>query len=155
MTNPFDGDQVKLINISSGVEVGCDVADRILHAEQLGDDQFSGFCRTNLFTDNPDIFSNIKKNKLKTFLSEKMTLKDIKGKQSIVKTNRNLFARLLVISKSWEINLKELLSYSLSDYPLSISTVTGCLVKTLKAKMLHILEEAANNPTVTLEIIMH
>jgi hypothetical protein len=50
--------------------------------------------------------------------------------------------------KYWEINLKELLSYSLSDYPLSIATVTGCLVKISKANILHILEEAANNPTV-------
>ena len=90
MTNPFDGDQVELVNISSGVKVGCDVADRIFYAEQLGEDQFSGICQTNLFTDNPDIFSNIKKNKLRTFLSEKMTVKDSKGKQ----TNRNLFARL-------------------------------------------------------------
>ena len=148
MTNPFSGDQVELVNISSGVEVGRDVADRILHAEQLGEEQFSKFCQTNLFTDNPDIFSNIKKNKLRTFSSEKMTVKDSKGRQSIVKTNRNLFARLLVISKSREINLKELLSYCLSDYPLSIATVAGGLVKTTKAKMLHILEEAANNPVV-------
>lgn len=148
MANPFDGDQVELVNISSGVEVVCDVADRILHAEHLGEDQYSQFCQMNLFTDNPDIFSNIKKNKLRTFSTEKMTVKDSKGRQSIVKTNRNLFARLLVISKSREINLKELLSYSLSDYPLSIATVTGGLVKTTKAKMLHILEEAANNPIV-------
>ena len=147
MTNPFDGDHVELVNISSGVEVGCDVADRILHAEQLGEDQYFQFCQTNLFTDNPDIFINIKKNKLRTFSSERVTVKDSKGRQSMVKTNRNLFARLLVISKSREINLKELLSYSLSDYPLSIATVTG-LVKTTKAKMLHILEEAASNPIV-------
>ena len=48
MTNPFSGDQVELVNISSGVEVGRDVADRILHAEQLGEEQFSEFCQTNL-----------------------------------------------------------------------------------------------------------
>ena len=35
MANPFDGDQVELINISSGVEVVGDVADDILHAEKL------------------------------------------------------------------------------------------------------------------------
>ena len=111
MTNPFSGDQVELVNISSGVEVGRDVADCILHAEQLGEEQFSEFCQTNLFTDNLGIFSNIKKNKLRTFSSEKITVKDSKGGQSIVKTNKNLFAQLLVISKSREINLKELLSY--------------------------------------------
>lgn len=37
MKNPFHGDQIELVNFSSGVEVGNEVvADRILHAEQLG-----------------------------------------------------------------------------------------------------------------------
>ena len=75
-----------------------------------------------------------------------MTMKGSKGRQSIVKTNRNLFAQLLVILKSREINLKELLSCCFSDYPLSIITGAGGLAKTTKAKMLHKLEEAANNP---------
>ena len=68
MENPFDGDQVELINISSGV-VG-DVADDILHAEKLGEDQLAKFCQPNLFTHNPDIFRNIKKNKFRTFSSD-------------------------------------------------------------------------------------
>ena len=148
MSNPFDGDQVELVNISSGVEVARDVADCILLAEQLGENQYSEFCLTNLFTDSPDIFSKINKNKLRTFSSEKMTVKDSNGRQKVVKTNRTLFAQLLVISRSREINLKELLSYSLSDYPLSLATVTGGLVKTTKAKMMHMLEEGVNNPTV-------
>ncbi|CAB4017441.1 Hypothetical predicted protein [Paramuricea clavata] len=59
-----------------------------------------------------------------------------------MKTSRDLFARLLILSKTREINLKELLSYSLSDYPLSLATVNGAsLVKTAKAKMFEILEE--------------
>ncbi|CAB4000504.1 Hypothetical predicted protein [Paramuricea clavata] len=58
-----------------------------------------------------------------------------------MKTSRDLFARLLILSKTREINLKELLSYSLSDYPLSLATVNGGLVKTAKAKMFEILEE--------------
>ena len=82
MTNPFSGDQVELVNISSGVEVGRDVADRILHAEQLGEEQFSKFCQTNLFTDNPDIFSNIKKNKIENI---SIGENDGKGQQGAAK----------------------------------------------------------------------
>lgn len=151
MTNPFSADQTELVSISSGVEAESDVADSTLQAEQLGEHQFSEFCQTNLFNDNPDIFTKIKQNKLRTFSSKKLTLKDSKGRQINVKTGRNLFARLLVMSKTREINLKELLSYSLSDYPLSLSTVSGGLVKTAKAKMLEILEGVANNPVVETE----
>ena len=59
-------------------------------------------------------------------------MKDCKRRQSVVKTNRNLFALLLVFSKSQEITLRELLSYSRNDYPLSIASVTGGLAKTTK-----------------------
>ena len=44
------------------------------------------------------------------------------------------------MSKSHELDLKEILSYSLSDYPLSLATITGGLVKTAKSKMFDILQ---------------
>ena len=73
-------------------------------------------------------------------------MKDSKGQQLVVKSSRNLFAKLLVLSKTREINLKELLSYSLSDYPLSLATVSGGMVKTAKSKMFEILEPFAKQP---------
>ena len=63
-------------------------------------------------------------------------------------TSRDLFARVLILPKTSEINLEELLSYSLSDYPLLLATVSGGLVKTAKAKMFEILEGMAVNPVV-------
>ena len=59
-----------------------------------------------------------------------------------MKTSRDLFARSLIESKSWEIDLKDLLSYNLSNYPLLLATAAGGLVKTTKSKMLEILESA-------------
>ena len=147
MTNPFIADQVQLVSISSGIEVEEAVSDSILTAEQLGEKQFSEFCKDNLFSDNPDIFRKIKQNKL-TSSTKKVTVKDSKGQQIAVKTSRNFFARLLVMSKTREVNLKELLSYSLSDYPLSIATVSGDPVKTAKSKMLEILEGVTDSPEV-------
>ena len=148
MTDPFSGEQTELLNISSGVEAESEVASSILQAEQLGEKQFSEFCQTNLFCGNPDIFTKIKKNKLKTFSSKRVVVKDGKGQQIEVKSCRNLFARLLVMSKTRDIDLKDLLSYCLGDYPLSLATVSGGLVKTAKAKMLEVLEGAVDNPVV-------
>ena len=148
MANPFVSDHEELVCISSSVKVPTDVADRILHAEQIGENQFSELCRSNLFIDNPDIFTKITKNKLQTSPSKKLTAKDGKGRQVAMKTSRDLFARLLTLSKAREINLEELLSYSLSEYPLSLATVSGGLVKRAKAKIFEILEGMTVNPVV-------
>ena len=63
MTNPFSVDQTELVGISSGVEVEGKVADNILEAEQLGEQQFSDFFQSTLLSDKPDIFTKIKQNK--------------------------------------------------------------------------------------------
>ena len=151
MTNPFNADQAELVGLSSGVEVESKVADNILQAEQLGEHQFSEFCQNNLFSDKPDLFTKIKQNKLKTFSSKHLTVKNSEGRQLVVKTSRDLFARLLIMSKSREIDLKELLSYNLSDYPLSLATAVGDLVKTAKSKLFEILEGTVIDPTVDAE----
>ena len=153
MMNPFSTDQAGLVNISSGIELQNDAASSLLKAERLGEGQISEFCHNNLFLiiDDPDIFTKIKRNKLHTFSSKTVTVKNSKGQQITVKRNRDLFARLLVISKTREIDLKGLLSYSLSEYPLSISTTSGELVKTAKFKLFEILEGEAKNPVVDVE----
>lgn len=154
MRNPFIGEQIGLVNISSGVEVDASTAEGSLNAEELGEQQFIEFCKENLFTDDPDIFNTIKKNKLKTFSSNNVKIKNCKGQLTALKTDRNLFARLLVMSKSHELHLKEILSYSLSDYPLSLATITGGLVKTAKSKMFEILQNMVTEaPVVSLENI--
>lgn len=151
MMNPFSTDQAGLVNITSGVELQSDAARSLLDAEELGEGQFSEFCQSNLFTDGADIFTKLKRNNLRTFTSKKIAVKDNKGQHLAVKTSRDLFARLLVISRTREIDLKGLLTYSLTDYPLSIATTSGDLIKTAKSKMFEILEGAANNPVVDVE----
>lgn len=70
-----------------------------------------------------------------------------------MKMNRNLFARSLVIAKSRKVDLKELLSYSLGVYPLSLATATGEFVKTAKSKLFEILEGEAGNPEVDMRAL--
>lgn len=65
--------------------------------------------------------------------------------------NRTFFARLLVIAKNREIDLKEVLSYSLGSFPLSLATPTGGLVKTAKSKLLEIVESETGNPEVDIQ----
>ena len=149
MIDPFEVDQQELLSLSSGAVLENDAANFLLNAEQIGEAQFTEFAQTNLFVEKPDIFTPLKKNRLPTFSSGKKTmLKNSKGKEIAVKMNRNFFARLLIVAKSREIDMKEVLSYSLGIYPLSLATASGGLVKTAKHKLFHILESKGENDEV-------
>lgn len=147
MINPFETEHEELISLASGIMVQNQMADTLLNAEVLGEQQFVEFSKSNLLTDDPDIFTKLKRNKIQTFSSTKqLSVQNKDGKKTSIVMNRNLFARLLVIAKSRKVYLKELLSYSLGTYPLSLSTTTGGLVKTAKSKLFDILEDEAGNP---------
>eukprot|EP00794_Sanderia_malayensis_P012433 gene12433-13718_t len=136
-------------SVSSGVVIEDKIADIILEAENLGEEQFSSFVRTNLMGDIPDIFAKIKRNNICSFSSSKTKIvKNSKGKEISLKTSRDFFARLLVIAKSRDVILREVLSYSLGVYPLSLSTPSGSLVKTTKSKLFEIVENLADKPEV-------
>ena len=149
MINPFETEQEELLSLASGVMVENDVADNLLNAEEIGEQQFLDFSKKHLLGENPDIFTKLKRNKLQTFSSTtSVSVKNKEGKKVNIMLNRNLFARLLVIAKSRQVDLKELLSYSLGTFPLSLSTTTGGLVKTAKSKLAEILENEAGNPEI-------
>ena len=104
------------------------------------------FSKSNLLSDYPDIFTKLKRDKIQTFSSTKqLSVKGQDGKKNSIMMNRNLFALLLVIAKSCNVDLKELLLCSFGTYPLSLSTTTGGLVKTAKSKLFDILEDEAGN----------
>lgn len=82
MANPFDVEQEELISLASGEVLETTAADRLLSAEQLGEQQFSKFMEENLFSEEPDIFAKLERNKLQTFLSgKKKLLKIAKAKK--------------------------------------------------------------------------
>ena len=144
MINPFEADQEELVSLASGAVLEDDVADNLLRAEGIGEEQFNAFVKENLLSEEPDIFTTLKRNKLQTFSSaKKSTVKDSKGKEITVKMNRHFLARLLILAKSRQIDMKEVLSYSLGIYPLSLATATGSIVKTVKSKLFEILESEA------------
>ena len=149
MINPFQTENEELVALASGVMVENQVGDTRLKAEELGEQQFVEFSRGNLLSDDPDIFTQLKRNRIQTFSSTKqLSVQSKDGKKTTIVMNRNLFARLRVIAKSRKVDLKELLSYSLGTYPLSLSTTTGSLVKTAKSQLFDILQEEAGNPEV-------
>ena len=51
-----------------------------------------------------------------------------------------MFAKMLLIAKKRDLDMKDVLRYSLRPFPSPLATVEGKVVKTAKAKLLNILE---------------
>ena len=116
MINPFDAEEEKLVCLASGFVVQEDVADKLLEAEKHGEEQFVKFARDNLLSTEPNIFAKLTRNNVVGLLSNKrMLVNDSKGKQINLKMNRDLFARLLLIAKTREVDIEVVLSYSLGQ----------------------------------------
>ena len=96
MINPFETEQEELLSLASGVMVENDVADNLLNAEEIGEQQFLEFSKMHLLRENLDILKKLKRNKLQTFSSTKsVSVKNKEGQKVSIMLNRNLFAWLL------------------------------------------------------------
>lgn len=140
MISPFGGTSVSLTNIASGMMAGKDIETDMMRAEELGDGLFQKFAEEKLFSAEGDIFSTIKRNSLKTFGSLIQKPKSSKKLHQVsVESSRNFFARLILLANSREIDMREVLSYSLGNFPLSIALADGGMAKTVKSQLLHLL----------------
>ena len=137
--NPFEVEQTELVHLTSGLVATEDVKSDLLTAKERGEQHLQMFIKDKLQVPNPDIFSAIKKLKLKTFssMTKKVKVKSKNGAEAMLKSNRDLFARMLLLAKSRNIDVKEVLSFkTLAPFPLSLATEMGTLHKTQKCKLL-------------------
>lgn len=81
--------------------------------------------------------------KIETFSStmKKTSAKSPGEKIITVSADRDLFGRLLVVAKTREINLREVLSYELSIVPVVLADPDGSLRKTTKSTRISVLEK--------------
>ena len=88
--------------------------------------------------------------KLKSFstMAKSITTRTSSGSVATVKNDCCFWARLLVIARNREINLEHVVTYSLRPFPRAPATDSGCLVKTVKSKLLHVLEQEAKVPLI-------
>ena len=77
-------------------------------------------------------FMTLKKNKLKTFSSLNVaeTL-SVKCKGVIIRADRSLFGRLLIIPEKRGISMNEVLQYSLGPIAWSLATPDGSIFKSV------------------------
>ena len=147
MINPFDYDGDSLVNISNGVVASDVVAHDMKQMRFKGEDAALSFIKERIVVEKPDIHSKIKRTDLKTFssMSKKTKAKDSKGKLTELNNSKNLFAKMIMVAKSRDLDLKEVFKYSLRPIPLSIASFDGGLMKTVKAKLMHAVEEEVSD----------
>ncbi len=59
----------------------------------------------------------------------------------MVRADRDLFARLLIVAQNRALDIKDVLRYEIGPMPWSLASVDGSLVKTNKAKLMECMEK--------------
>ena len=147
MINPFEVEGNSLFNIASGVVAPTDVCKDMLSAKDIGESKCKGFVTEQLLVEDPDLFARLPSTQLKTFsmMLKKSKVKTSKGQIVELKNDMEFVSRLLAIGSSRNLNMKKILTYSLRKYPSPFATVDGQLVKTPKSKLMHAIEERAED----------
>ena len=149
MTNPFEveGD---MVNIASGKVATPSVSNDMISAKDIGERKCKTFMSEQLLTSEPDLFATLKATKLNTFstMERKTNVKTSKGQIVELKNDLKFVSRLLAVGKSRNIDMKDVLTYSLRKFPSPIATVDGKLVKTPKSKLMHLLESRVEDSAI-------
>jgi len=142
--NPFtmSTNNSDLHNIVTGKVVPEESKHSILDARDFGQNSLSNFVETVFIKESTSFWNPLKKLQLNTFssLTKPIIISKGKEKESILKVQQDLFARLLTVSKLREIDLAEVLQFELTSIPLSLFHLDGTMRKTSKSNLLKELE---------------
>ena len=135
--NPFS-ENLELINISTAKTVPQDVCNDIKMAYKIGEKGYQIF-REERMESIPQVkkFNDpMEKNKLKTFssINKKKQVKTT-GRSIILKADRSLFGRIIVMAQARDLRMELILAFPLGPLPWSLATPDGFLRKTNKATL--------------------
>ncbi|KAG1659234.1 Programmed cell death protein 4 [Nymphon striatum] len=134
--NPFSNDYDDLVSISTGRVAPKEVVQDLCSAYKIGQNTYIVFREERLQNTPPlkNFHDPLQKQKLKTFSStlEKTHCKKQSSTETILKANRNLFARMILIASSRNLDMREILSHPLGPVPWALATADGALRKTSK-----------------------
>ena len=139
--NPFNNqdsaEDAHTYNMCSGAIATSDVSADLLQSHAKGEQEFSKFVETRLMSDKINFFNRLPKLKLQTFskMNQQKTVK-VKGQDVIVRADRNLMVRMLVVAQTRAMDLCEVLCYELGHIPWAIAGVDGTWVTTAKSSLL-------------------
>ena len=115
--NPFEHSE-KFAGLSSQIEALPAVQKDLMNAATMGESTFKDFLQNVIESNNFGFYEAIKKNKLHSFNAAIITkIMKVHGEDIIIKNHRETFARVLLIQRTFEIDIKEVLRHELSSVP--------------------------------------
>ena len=137
--NPFETAD-DLVSLSSGSIASSALKEDLLKAEEKGKSTLVSFVQDRLTSSAVGFFETLPRLKLGKFGEVKKTVNQ-GGNSFVLRADRNLFVRLLVIRQSRQIDLRDLLTHELGPVPWSLATYDGSLAKTNKSALAKLLED--------------
>jgi len=154
---PFDQslEKDKLYNVSSGAAVPEEITRDLLKAEEKGAKARTDFVEQRIKR-NANFFEPISKMGLKTMAdtTKKVKLTSSRSKVVEYKYQGNIVIKLLVKSETHQLDLAEVMKYSLTPVPYSIGTGDGFLAKTNKAASMSFLMKKVQDERVPTENVL-
>ena len=140
--NPFEQSE-KNVGLSSQIQAPPAVQKDLMNAAIIGESSFKDFIQNRIESNNFGFYEPIKNNMLRNFDTAIRTkIMKVHGKDITTKNDRETFARLLVIQRTREIDIKEVLRHELSLVPLALSNpeTASTLCKTAKNEFFEFLK---------------
>ena len=138
MVNPFEYMGEDIISISSGCVAPKYTRDHLIIAYNTRQNGAKAFVEHRMTSETDKVFNPIKTNKLKNFSTVgKTAITRIRSETVSVMVSSDMFNCLLIIGKSRDIDLEELLSYARIPVLMSLENTDGTPCKTVKAKLMH------------------
>ena len=139
--NPFEPSD-NLVSLSSGIVANEKMRYDLMSAKEQGKASLMKFVQERIVTNETDFYASISKLRLQTFANvNKRTSVKVKGKDMIVKADRNLFGRLLVVAQNRKMDMKNVMKHELGPIPWSLASVDGSIYKTTKSSLHSVLEK--------------
>lgn len=108
----------------------------MLNAKEIGKESMLNYVNDRISKGSTPLHVPIKKLKLKTFGNTQIKNTKAKAKIGSLKSDCDLFSKLMVISKERSVDLQHLFKFELSGIPLAIAEEDGSLAKTNKTQTL-------------------
>ena len=115
--NPFRSDQDSLVSLATAAMPPTEIAHDLMNASTVGEEAFEAFINRRLENNTVDFFATMKKQKLKTFSDVYTKKVTCKGKEIVLKADRNLFGHIIVVAQTQKLEMKKVLSYPLGPIP--------------------------------------
>ena len=142
-TNPFSENQ-DLVSISTAKATPKDVTTDLMKAHEIGEKCYETFKEERLqkIPQVKKFHDPLKANKLKTFsyLGKKKQVTS-GGRTVVLKADRSLFGRIVVMAQGRNLQMEEILSHPLGPLPWALATPDSFLRKTNKAALANLLQK--------------